>query len=78
MIEENREQQICKAWAKEADCVDELKVLCKQLAEATETLCAVSQEFAITDGTWPRRIANAIVNCQSALEAAKKAGIING
>lgn len=32
--EDNREQQICKAWAGEADRADKLEALCRQLVLA--------------------------------------------
>ncbi len=34
--EDNREQQISKAWAGEADRADKLEALCRQLAEACD------------------------------------------
>lgn len=34
----DREQQICKAWASEADHVDQLETLCRQLAEALKQI----------------------------------------
>jgi len=50
MEENNRERDICKAWAKEADSVDELKALCRQLAEAIQTVPYDSYSDALRDG----------------------------
>ena len=66
-----RERQISNGWAKEAERADALEALCRQLAEACQyglnlTLNGIGQH------------SHAVVLFESAIEAAKKAKVIDG
>lgn len=71
---DNRERQICKAWAGEADRADKLEALCRTLAQA---LARTNQYLRIRirplkPYTQERRVDVLMDENESALDAAKK------